>query len=111
MDEQQIDRVFDVLGTVQHSIIVAFQGLTVGNGLADAGGGGGIRVGNADLVVQDCAITGNRTAGEGGGISNAAMPGTGDVTLVRSLVNRNVAGLEGGGLSVRSDAFGQNGVL
>ena len=68
IDGQQLDRVFDVLGTAPHSIGVIFQGLTVRNGLADAGGGG-IRVGNADLLVQDCVVTGNRASGFGGGIS------------------------------------------
>jgi CSLREA domain-containing protein len=111
IDGQRIDRVFDVLGTAPHSTQVAFQGLTVRNGLADAGGGGGIRVGNADLVVRGCVVTGNRTAGDGGGIANAALPGTGNVTLVRSVVSRNVAGGEGGGLDVRSDSFGQGSVL
>jgi predicted outer membrane repeat protein len=98
IDGQQLDRVFDVLGTAPGSIQVTFQGLTIRNGLADAGGGGGIRVGNADLVVQDCAVTGNRTSGVGGGISNAALPGTGNVTLVRTTVNRNVAAGQGGGI-------------
>jgi predicted outer membrane repeat protein len=96
IDGQQIDRVFDVRGTAQRRIGVTFQGLTVRNGLADAGGGGGIRAGNADLLVQDCVISGNRTSGDGGGISNAAQPGTGNVTLVRTTVERNVAGVGGG---------------
>ena len=54
IDGQKLDRVFDVFGTAPHSINVAFQGLTIRNGLADSRGGGGIRVGNADLTVQDC---------------------------------------------------------
>src|SRR4051794_6274545 len=51
VDGRQIDRVFDVLGTAPDSIRVTFQALTIRNGLADAGGGGGIRVGNADLLL------------------------------------------------------------
>jgi CSLREA domain-containing protein len=111
IDGQRIDRVFDVLGTAAHSIQITFENLTVRNGLADAGGGGGIRVGNADLMLQGCVVTGNRTAGDGGGISNAALPGTGNVTLVRSVVARNVAGGQGGGLSIRADSQGQGSVL
>jgi CSLREA domain-containing protein len=110
IDGQQIDRVFDVRGTAPHSINVTFQGLTVRNGLADAGGGGGIRVGNADLLLQDCAVTGNATAGDGGGISNAALPATSDETLVRTTVNGNVA-VFGGGISVPNDRLGQGGLL
>src|SRR5262249_5988868 len=52
IDGQGIDRVFDVLGTAPSSIQVTFAGMTIRNGLV-LGGGGGIRVGNADLTVQD----------------------------------------------------------
>ena len=105
IDGRQLDRVFDVRGTAPHSITATFQSLTIRNGLADGGGGGGIRVGNADLVVRDCAVTRNRTSGSGGGISNAGMPGTGDVTLARSTIDRNIAG-QGGGLWVQADGQG-----
>jgi CSLREA domain-containing protein len=111
IDGQQIDRVFDVLGSAPHSIQVTFQGLTVRNGLADASGGGGIRVGNADLLVQDCAITGNETSGHGGGISNFARPGSGNVKISRSVVIRNVAAEGGGGVSVTADSQGHGSVL
>jgi predicted outer membrane repeat protein len=110
IDGQRLDRVFDIQGNAPSSIMVTFQGLTVRNGLADAGGGGGIRVGDADLVVRDCVVTGNRTSGDGGGISNAAAPGAGNVTLVHSTVNRNVARV-GGGLSVQADGTGHGSVL
>ena len=76
IDGQQLDRVFDVLGTAPSSIKVVLQGLTVRNGNV-TGHGGGIRVGNADLVVRDCVVTGNRASGNGGGISNATRPGRG----------------------------------
>ena len=45
-------------------------------------------------------ITDNQTALDGGGISNAYAPGTGNVTLIRTTVIRNVAGADGGGLYV-----------
>ena len=110
IDGQQLDRVFDVRGTAPHSIKVTFQGLTVRNGLADGGGGGGIRVGDADLVVQNCTVTGNRTSGNGGGISDASMPGTANVTLIGSTIDRNIA-REGGGLWVQANSQNQGSVL
>ena len=55
IDGQQLDRVFDVVGTAPSSIKVVLQGLTVRNGNV-TGDGGGIRVGNADLVVRDCVV-------------------------------------------------------
>src|SRR5262249_36885168 len=110
IDGQQIARVFDVLGTAPGSIKVTFQGLTVRNGRALNGGGAGIRVGNATLVVQDCVVAGNRTTGLGGGISNSALPGTGNVTLVHSTIARNVARI-GGGVSVQADGVGHGSVL
>ena len=97
IDGQQLDRVFDVAGTAPSSIKVVLQRLTVRNGNV-TGHGGGIRVGNADLVVRDCVVTGNRASAAGGGISNGAAPGTGNVTLVRTTVARNVAGTNGGGI-------------
>ena len=97
IDGQLLDRVFDVSGSAPSSIKVVFQGLTVRNGNV-IGPGGGIRVGNADLVVRDCVVTGNRASETGGGISN--VPGTANVTLARTTVSRNVAGSGGGGISV-----------
>jgi predicted outer membrane repeat protein len=99
IDGQQLDRVFDVMGNAPGSIQVVLQGMTVRNGNA-AGPGGGIRVGNADLVVRDCAVTGNQASQSGGGISNGSAPGTGDVKMVRTFVARNISGADGGGLHV-----------
>ena len=110
IDAQHIDRVFDILGSSPGSINVTLQGLTLRNGLADDAGGGGIRFGNANLVVRDSVVTGNRTSGDGGGISNAGHGGTGNVTLVNSTISRNVA-FEGGGLVVLSDIFGKGSFL
>jgi predicted outer membrane repeat protein len=98
IDGQRLDRVFDVAGTDPSSIQVVLQGLTIRNGSATSDGGG-IQVANADLVVRDCAVTGNRSSATGG-ISNAAETGTGNVKLVRSTVARNVAGAGGGGVFV-----------
>jgi len=99
IDGQKVDRVFDILGNGPSSIKVVLQGLTTRNGSV-TGDGGGIRVGNADLVVRDCIVTGNLASMSGGGISNGAAPATGTVALVRATVGRNVAGTNGGGISV-----------
>jgi len=99
VDGQQLDRVFEVLGSAPSSIKGVFQGITIRNGKV-TGDGGGIAVGNADLVVRDCAVTANQAALTGGGISNVIALGTGNVTLVRTTLARNVAGTEGGGAAV-----------
>jgi hypothetical protein len=101
---QQLDRVFDVFGTAPGSIRVVLDGLTVCNGSVTVYGGG-VLVGNANLVVRDSAVIGNRAALSGGGVSNGFAPGTGDVKVVRSTVARNVAGLLGGGLSVANSSL------
>jgi predicted outer membrane repeat protein len=98
IDGQQLDRVFDALGTAPSSFKVVLQGLTVRNGTASLSGG--IQVGNADLVVRDCAVTGNRATVQGGGVSNAEVSGSGNVTLVRTTVARNVSSSGGGGFFV-----------
>jgi predicted outer membrane repeat protein len=95
IDGQQLDRVFDVFGTAPGSIRVVFEKLTVRNGNV-TGHGGGIQVGNADLVFRDGVVSGNRASLMGGGVSNEAVPGTGIVTVVRSTVSRNVASFAGG---------------
>jgi predicted outer membrane repeat protein len=111
IDGRRIDRVFDILGTSPGSINVFVQGMTIRNGLNnDDSGGAGIRVANANLTVLDCTLTGNRTSGVGGGISNAGLRGTGNVTVVRSLLEHNVA-REGGGLWVSANDQGQGSVL
>jgi predicted outer membrane repeat protein len=103
IDGQQLDRVFDVIDTAPSSIKAVFQGLTVRNGSV-IGDGGGIRVANADLVVRDSAVNGNRASVSGGGISNASAISTGDVRVVRTVVSRNVAGADGGGIFVAGDS-------
>jgi hypothetical protein len=109
IDAQQLNGVFQVIGSTPSSIRVVFQGLTIRNGLRTSTfGGGGILVSNADLVIRDSVITGNRTSGPGGGISNKYGPGTGNVTLIRSTVSGNVSGDDGGGIYVR--AFGSDPV-
>jgi CSLREA domain-containing protein len=99
VDAQQKDRAFDVIGSASGSIRVVLQGLTARNGLVD-GGGGAVRVADADLVVRDCVLAGNRASSSGGGIQSITKPGTGNVTLIRTTVARNATGEDGGGLAV-----------
>ena len=109
IDGHQFDRVFDVRGTDAQPIKVILQGLTIRNGTAaGATAGGGIQILDANLVVRDSTIVGNHATAFGGGIyATNAVAGTGNVTVVRSTVARNVAGTSGGGISI--DA--QNGLL
>jgi predicted outer membrane repeat protein len=99
IDGQQLDRVFDVFGNAPGSIAVVLEKLTVRNGNAN-GHGGGVQVVDANLVVRDSAVIGNRASQTGGGVSNGSSAGTGDVRVVRTIVARNVAGTNGGGLGV-----------
>jgi predicted outer membrane repeat protein len=105
IDGLQFGRVFGVSGTAPSSIRAVFQALTIRNGSV-TGGGGGIQFGNADLLLRDSVVAGNSASGLGAGISNDLAPGTGNVTLVRTTVARNVAGgVHGGGLYVLTSAL------
>jgi CSLREA domain-containing protein len=101
IDGQQLDRVFDVIGNAPSSIKVVYQGLAVRDG-STGGDGGGIQVANADLVLRDCAVTGNRASGAGGGIR--AIIGSPNVALVRTTVARNLASF-GGGINATTAAL------
>ena len=70
IDGQQLDRVLEVLGSGPSSINVVLQSLTARNGNV-TGSGGGIQVANADLVIRDCAVSGNSASLQGGGISTS----------------------------------------
>jgi len=95
IDGQQIDRVFDVIGSGPHSIKPVLQAMTVRGGNA-TGDGGGIQVANADLVMRDCAVAGNRASLTGGGI--AGLVGSPTVKLVRTTLARNAVEFDGGGV-------------
>lgn len=101
IDAQLKDRVFDVIGG-STSINVVFQGLTIRNGFVN-GSGGGIQLFNADLVLNQSVVSGNRATGNGGGIFTATNDNK--VTLNQSIVSHNVARRSGGGL------FGDAAVL
>jgi predicted outer membrane repeat protein len=96
VDGQQLDRVFEVRGSSPGSINVTLERMTVRNGAAGSNGGG-IQVVNANLVVRDAAVTGNRSTNSAGGISSGV--GT-DVKVVRTIVARNIALTNGGGMAI-----------
>ncbi len=80
-----IDRVFHVTG----AFTVAFQNLTIANGLISADAGGGI-LNNGTLTISNSTFSGN-SAGGGGGIENG-----GTLTISNSTFSSN-SGSAGGG--------------
>lgn len=77
--------------------------LTISNGLAAAGGGGGIRNDGGGVTLNRCTLTGNTTqGGNGGGILNVR----GAVRIDHSTIRDNIAvdGMGGG-------VFNENGNL
>jgi predicted outer membrane repeat protein len=94
---RQLDRVFDVHGDSDGSVRARLERLQVRNGKAE-GDGGGARVRDAALTVRAAVVAGNQASGSGGGISHANASGFGTVTLARTAVARNAAGVSGGGV-------------
>jgi len=94
----ELDRVFHVLGNAPSAIRVHFRGLTIAGG-AQAFDGGGILMGNADVTLTSCNVTGNAAAWSGGGISNYSYPASGNLRLISSTVWYNTSiGGDGGGI-------------
>jgi 6-phosphogluconolactonase (cycloisomerase 2 family) len=83
IDARSIDRVFDVFPGVQ---LVLFNLTVTGGDLAGRGDGGGVRVDNGTLFLDDSVITNSR-ASKGGAISNIG----GNVTVDRSTLSNNRA--------------------
>ena len=61
--------------------------------------GGGLFVNGATVVISDTVIRNNSTEGDGGGIWVEQQPGPARVSLVRSKLWNNQAGVHGGGLA------------
>ncbi len=99
------NRVFSVLAS---SSSVSISGLTITNGNAGFGVGGGINNDSASLTVSNCTISGS-TAIRGGGIFN----GTGQLTVIGSTLTAN-SGVDGGAMGnvgvtiVNSSTFNGN---
>lgn len=104
IDGNQSDRVF----RVHENRTATLAGLTIRNGRAFQGQGGGIVV-EGTLTVADCVIENNQTNSAGGGIYNTSI-----VNVVRTTVRSNIAYL-GGGLysrgegAIRNSTFYGNG--
>jgi CSLREA domain-containing protein len=92
-------RIFTVTGDTTN---VTISGMTISNGNADDGGGGGIsNEDNGTLTVTDSTISGNSTDSSGGGIDNN---GDGTLTVTGSTISGNTAGVgsnfgDGGGIN------------
>ena len=98
-------RLFDITGAGAHTTLVGLT-LTGGRTTGSNDGGGGIRIGDADLTLRDSTLSGNSTAGsngDGGGIHS----GSGDVTLRNTTLSGNSTAstfAEGGGIFSRGGA-------
>jgi predicted outer membrane repeat protein len=68
------------------------EGCSVLNNLASGSGGG---ISGPNLIVTDSIISGNTAAGSGGGVYSADA-----IMLVRSEIEQNSAGVDGGGIGV-----------
>ncbi|MGF1486423.1 MAG: S8 family serine peptidase [Prochloraceae cyanobacterium] len=79
-------------------IDVSFDGLTITNGVAVGGSGGGI-FSQENLTIFHSTISGNSTGYDGGGIYSF-----GDLTIINSTISNNSAGQDGGGIAVKNNA-------
>jgi parallel beta-helix repeat protein/predicted outer membrane repeat protein len=95
IDGQQKDRVFRVIAADETVIL---ERMTVRNGAVN-GSGGGIEIEESNLIVRDAIVSGNRATGLGGGIAGFLFDGPEpQINLVRSIVARNTAGSDAGGI-------------
>src|SRR5262249_39801390 len=76
---------------------ITISGLTLTNGKATTGGA--ISIGDENVTVSNCVVTGNQSTGYGGGIyvQNAAAK----LNLIGCTVSNNVSSDRGGGVGVR----------
>ena len=85
------DRVLHIMGSSDSDPVrVKLTGITIQNGDAGSGNGGGVFNSNGSLVVEECIITNNK-ADSGGGILN-----TGELSVFSSTISGNSASLGGG---------------
>ncbi len=101
IDGGGIDRVFDV-DPNGDNVVAAIVGLTVRNGDAGGGEGGGVR-NDATLTIDRVLLTGNSAGGPGGAIRNDD-----DLFVLRSTLAGNTTGDHGGGLDNHGSAFLEN---
>lgn len=75
--------------TLVNSSVVTLRNITISNGFADNGLGGGIFMGNsATLTLNACTVTNNAATTSGGGIY---MSNSGTVTLIDSTIRNNTS--------------------
>jgi len=79
---------------IDNGVTAAISGLTITNG--SASGGGGILNVHSTVTVSNCNISGNSTAGAGGGIYNDGVVGSATLTVVASTLSGNSASVGGG---------------
>ena len=84
---------------------VAISGLTIADGDAGTGDGGGIW-NDGDLTLTNCTVSGNEADDDGGGIYNEE-----DLTLTNCTVSGNEAGDNGGGIYNDEDTDFKNTIL
>ena len=102
VDADGLDRVFHKPFT--RSVTMALRGLTVTGGKI-ANPGGGIYGGSAELLLTEVRVTANKAKDNpsGGGNSGGGISvGGGDLRMVRSTVDDNESGQQGGGIDVHS---------
>jgi hypothetical protein len=78
------------------ALATTLDGFTVTGGQGGGGGGGVLILDHSSLTIANCRITDN-SANLGGGVY---QEGEGQVVLINSLVERNHAGSQGGGLFI-----------
>lgn len=81
------------------SLATMLDGFTVTGGQAPSGAGGGVYISNGSLSIANCDIVDN-SANYGGGIY---QDGSGQVNISDSIIERNQAGTQGGGLYITGD--------
>ena len=99
VDGNLAGRVFDI-PLSPGDVDVSISGLTISNGTAQTGGG--IRVQDENLTLDDVALTGNTAAAEGGGLYVDGFAAT--LTVRNSTISGNVA--RGGGGAYVEDTGG-----
>ncbi|CAN5345386.1 hypothetical protein BH10ACI2_BH10ACI2_22760 [soil metagenome] len=88
--------VFNIPGAI---FTISFSGLTISNGMATGGNGGGGISSFSALTVNNCAITGNQAENFGGGLLVFGS----DATVNGSTISGNVAGSQAGGIYYQGD--------
>ncbi len=93
---------------IASSTTVVLDSLTISNGRAVVGPGGGISNLGGQLTVANSTISGNIAGSSGGGISVARF---GQLTLLNSTVSGNTASGDGGGIAIEGPMVLDNSTI